>query len=226
MPYDICYWGFFLSQGNQFTKCFENACWCLRLWSPWTAFTCCCPLSWMLIWLRSEVVDLCYIHCHIFKQELLFIASKQLQTMLWVVDALLFFIDCEQTLHPLSAQLSHWQMFLQNGEYTTFWYLQLLCYLTQLQFMISQNEFVEFFGIFWDNYRIRATWAFSNICVSTTAFKICIPPLNHCLRLYLVGITLLLYLNFFFHQKAMLYQHTKFRFFSLFWKFSTVTSLK
>ena len=35
-------------------------------------------------------------------------------------------------------------MFMQNGEYTAFWYLQLLCYLTQLQFMIGQNKFVEF----------------------------------------------------------------------------------
>ena len=28
--------------------------------------------------------------------------------------------------HPLWTQLSHWQMFMQNGEYTTFWYLQLI----------------------------------------------------------------------------------------------------
>ena len=40
---------------------------------------------------------------------------------------------------------------MQNGEYTAFWYLQLLCYLMQLQFMISQNEFVEFFSVFQDN---------------------------------------------------------------------------
>ena len=38
-----------------------------------------------------------------------------------------------------------WQMFMQNGEYTAFWYLQLLCYLMQLWFMIGQNEFAEFF---------------------------------------------------------------------------------
>ena len=25
---------------------------------------------------------------------------------------------CEQTLHPLWTQLSHWKMFMQNGEYT------------------------------------------------------------------------------------------------------------
>ena len=35
-------------------------------------------------------------------------------------------------------------MFMQNGEYTAFWYLQLLCYLTQFQFTVGQNEFEEF----------------------------------------------------------------------------------
>ena len=35
-------------------------------------------------------------------------------------------------------------MFMQNVVYTAFWYPQLLCYLTQLQFTISQNGFVEF----------------------------------------------------------------------------------
>ena len=59
------------------------------------------------------------------------------------VDAL-FLIDCEQTWHSLWTQLSHWQMFMQNGEYIAFWYFQLLCYLTQLQFTIGQNDFVEF----------------------------------------------------------------------------------
>ena len=42
--------------------------------------------------------------------------------------------------HPLWTQLSHWQMFMQKGEYTAFWYLQLLCYLMQLQFMIGQKS--------------------------------------------------------------------------------------
>ena len=27
------------------------ACWCLHLWSLWTGFTCCYPLSWLPIWL-------------------------------------------------------------------------------------------------------------------------------------------------------------------------------
>ena len=45
------------------------AWWCLRLWSLWTAFTCCCPLSWLSIWLQSEVVYPCFIQCHIFAQN-------------------------------------------------------------------------------------------------------------------------------------------------------------
>ena len=46
-------------------------CWCLHLWSLWTAFTYCCSLSWLLIWLQSEVGDPCFIHYHIFIQKLL-----------------------------------------------------------------------------------------------------------------------------------------------------------
>ena len=130
------------------------------------------------------------------------------------------FWTTDQTWHPLWTQLSHWQMFLQNGEYTAFWYLQLLCYLMKLIFTISQNEFVEFFGVFWDNCRIWVTWAFSIICVCTAALKVSIPPLNSCFRQSRVQITLikpLLCLNSIFpYQKAMLDKHTKFRFFHCF----------
>ena len=40
------------------------------------------------------------------------------------------------------------------------------------------NEFVEFFRVFLDNYRIWVIWAFSIICVCKTAFKFSLPPLN------------------------------------------------
>ena len=71
MLYNIHYWWFFFSQGNWWTKYFAHpkirrpnlTCWCLYLSSLWMAFTCCCSLSWLLIWLRSEVVDPCFIHC-------------------------------------------------------------------------------------------------------------------------------------------------------------------
>ena len=162
------------------------------------------------------MVDPCFIGCLIFMQKTLFVPLKQLETTLWIVDALLFFINCEQTLHPLLTQLSHWQMFMQNDVYTAFWYLQLLCCLKQLQFKISQNNFVEFFGIFQDNCQIWATWAFSIICVCTITLKVTITSLNHYFRQSRVWITLIKLLlclkNIFSHQKAMLYQHTKFRF--------------
>ena len=53
------------------------ACWCLHLWLHWMAFICCCALSWLLIWLQSEVMDPCFIHCHIFMQTFFFVALKQ-----------------------------------------------------------------------------------------------------------------------------------------------------
>ena len=59
-------------------------------------------------------------------------------------------------------------MFMQNGEYTAFWYLQLFCYLTQLHFTIGQKDFVEFFGIFRDNCRI---WKNTNVYLSLIAYK-------------------------------------------------------
>ena len=76
------------------------------------------------------------------------------------------------------------------------------------------------FGVFQDNCWTWATWVFSIISVCMIAFKVSIPPLNHCFKWNRVWITLikpLLCLNSIFsHQKAMLYQHTKFRFFHFF----------
>ena len=80
--YDICYWWFFLSQGNRWTKYLV----CLKIQRSKTCllmleylvildgFACCCQLSWLWI----EVKDLCFIHCHILKRKLLFVALKQL----------------------------------------------------------------------------------------------------------------------------------------------------
>ena len=45
------------------------AFWCLHLSSLSTAFTRCFLLNWQPIWLRREVVDLCFIYCHIFMQK-------------------------------------------------------------------------------------------------------------------------------------------------------------
>ena len=114
----------------------------------------------------SIVTHLCYIET---------VANNALNHQCIVV-----LFDCEQMQHPISTRLAHFQMFMQNDEYTAFWYLQLLCYITQLQFMMGQNKFGEFLGVFWDNCRIWVNWPFSIICVCMTAFKVSIPPLNCC----------------------------------------------
>ena len=51
-------------------------------------------LVWIWGKLISEVVDPCFIHCHMLSKNLFFVALKQLQTTLWIVDVL-FLIDCE-----------------------------------------------------------------------------------------------------------------------------------
>ena len=73
---------------------------------------------------------------------------------------------------------------------------------------------------FEDNCRIWATSAFSIIYVCTTAFQVSIPSLNCCFkrsRFQVTPFKLLLCLNsIVFHQKAMFYHCTKFRFFHCF----------
>ena len=72
----------------------------LSFWSLWMAFTSCFPLSWRSFCFRCAVVDLCFNHCHIPTQKILFSSLAQLQTALWILDSLLFFFGCEQTRLP------------------------------------------------------------------------------------------------------------------------------
>ena len=67
----------------------------------------------------------------------------------------------------------------------------ILRYLTQLQFTLGQNEFVESFGVFQDNCWIWVTWAFNIICVCMTMFNVRMLPLNHCFWQRKVRITLI-----------------------------------
>ena len=156
---------------------------------------------------------------HIYT-KLLFVALKQLQTMPWIDNALLFLIDCEQTQHPFSTLVSHWQMFMQNGKYSALWYFQLLC----------QNEFVKFFVVFLDNCRIWVTWEFSIICICTAVFKVSIPLLNHYFQWCRIRITLikplLCFEQYFFPSESNALSTHEIQIFSLFWKFATVASLK
>ena len=62
----------------------------VSFWSLWTAFTNCYPLSWRSFCFRCIKVDLCFIHCHIPTQKILFTSLEQLQTALWIRNALFF----------------------------------------------------------------------------------------------------------------------------------------
>ena len=55
----------------------------------------------------------------------------------------------------------------------------------------TKTNLWSFFGVFWDNYQIWASWVFSMICVCTTAFKDSTKPLNHCFQCSRVRITLI-----------------------------------
>ena len=77
MLYNICHWWFFLSQGNRWTKYLvhpkiQRPKLCLLMFASLVVLDC----FHLLIWLRSEVMDPCFIHCHIFTQKLLFIVLK------------------------------------------------------------------------------------------------------------------------------------------------------
>ena len=210
MLHNINYWWFFLSQGNRWIKYHKYggqniACWCLCLWSFWTAFTCCCPLSWLPIWLRSEVVDPCFIQYHIFTQNLLFVALKQLQTTLncWhIFDRL--WANVVATLNTaFSLTNVHAKCWIHCLPISS---TPLLSYTTSI--FNRPNEFVEFFGVFQDNCQIWATRVFSIICV-----WLCLKSAYHLLTVVFDD---LLEQYFSPHQKVMLYQHTKFKYFHCF----------
>ena len=128
MLYNFRYWWFFFfSQGNHRIKYvaypeIRKPKLCLLMFAP-------------LVVLDSGVKW--WIHCHIYAKTSFCFIETDANTTLWIVDDLLFLIDCKQTQQIFWRQLSHWQMFMQNDEYTAFWYLQLLFYLTQLQFTID-----------------------------------------------------------------------------------------
>ena len=115
---------FFLPQGSRWTKYVAHPK--IRRPKPCLLmFASLVTVSWLLIWILSEVVDPCFNHYHKFMQNI-FSYVETVSNMLWIVNASLTLIDCEQTVHPLWTHLSHWRIFMKNGEYTAFWYPRLL----------------------------------------------------------------------------------------------------
>ena len=124
MRYNICYWWFFISKGNRWTKYLAHPK--IRKPKPYLLmFASLVALDGFHLLLSTQLTtyltpewsggSMFHQLAHIYAKTL-FLALKQLQTMLWIVDTFLFLIDCEKTRYPLWIQLSDWQMFMQNGE--------------------------------------------------------------------------------------------------------------
>ena len=116
-------------------------------------------------------------------------------------------------------------MFMQNGEYIAFWYLQRLCYLTQLQFTISQSEFVEslvFSGITAEFGRTERSASFVSVRLRLkSAYHLLIivsdgaEPQQHLSSYYFAW-------TVFFPSESNALSTHEIQIFPLFWKFTTV----
>ena len=172
-------------------------CWCFHLWLLWTAFTFYCLLCWLPVWLQSGG-SMFHPLSHIYaKTPFCYVETVANCVFDWLST------NAAPTLNTA---------FLLTNIHTKWW---ICCFLKSSTPLLSHTTSIydqpkwvcEVFGVFQDNCRIWATWAFSIICVCMTTFKVSIVPLNHCFRCR-VQITLiksLLCLNSIFsHQKAML----------------------
>ena len=65
------------------------------------AFTCCCLLSWLPMWLQSEVVDPCFVYCHIFTKKFFYCIKNVANNALnrWRVDFDLLWANATPTLN-------------------------------------------------------------------------------------------------------------------------------
>ncbi len=84
----------------------DFASWLLHFWTFQMAFTSCTPLSWLLIWLQSEIVDPRFVHYHKPTQEIIVIPSKQCQTSPYIVYSLLLLFHCDQMRHTFERLFS------------------------------------------------------------------------------------------------------------------------
>ena len=228
MLYNICYWWLFFSQGNWWTKYLVHP----KIWRPKP----CLLMFASLVALNG--------FCLLLSTKLTADLTPE-----WIGGSIFYPLShiytktpfcCVETVANNTLNCQHIVVFDQlwanmiptfnrafslTNVFAKWWIHCLLIFSSSLlshatQFMIGQNEFVEFFGVFRDNCQIWATWAFSISCVCMTKLKVSIPPLNYCFpwsRVWITLIKLLLCLNSIFsHQKPILYQLKKFRFFHWF----------
>ena len=204
MLYNICYWRFFLYQGNWWTKYLAH---------PKTQR----PKPCLLMF--SSLVTLDSFHLLLSTQLTANLTPEwsggsMFHPLLYIYAKNPFSFVETVANHTLNRQCAvvFDQLWANTAPTlnTAFWYIQLFCYLTSIY-----NQLKRVCWVFWC-FPGQLTWVFSIILVCTTMFKVSIPPLNHCFqwsRVWIILIKPLLSLNCIFsHQKAMFYQHTKLRF--------------
>ena len=183
MLYNIRYWWFFISHGNRWTKYLvhpkiQRPKPCLLFfffWLLWMAFTCCCPLNWLSIWLQREMVDPCFIHCQNFTLKLLCyvetVANNTLNCRHHVVLEWVW-ANAAPTLNT---------SFLLTNVHAKWWIHCFLISSTLLSYAISiYDQPKRVCGVSLVFFRTTAKfgqpWVFSIFCVCMTTFKVSIPP--------------------------------------------------
>ena len=179
-------------------------------------------LVWVWGKLISEVVDPCFIHCHMLSKNLFFVASKQLQTTLWIVDVL-FLIDCEH-----SFLIDKYSCKMVNTLPSDIFNSSLISYNSNLELAKpSLWSYLVFSGTTVDFGRPEHS---ASLCVCMTGFKVSIPPLNSCFWQSRAQITLikpLLCLNSIFPIRKQSFINIRNYDFPIFFKkFATVASRK
>ena len=188
------------------------------------AFTCSCPLSWLPIWLQSEVVYPGFIVSYLCKNSFLLPWNSCKQH--WIIDALLFLIDVSK-----SATNFENSFLIDKCSYEM---------VNTLPSDIFNSSAISCnFNLWSTKTSLWSFWYFPgqlpNLGDQSIQHHLClynrvsITPLNHCFQESRVRITLMKPLlcsnSIFSYQKAMLYQHTKFRFFHCFENLQQSSSL-
>ena len=154
-----------------------------------------------------------------FMQKLLFVALKQLQTTLWIVDALLFFYRLWANAVPTLNTT-----FSMTNVCTKWWtrclLISLISLLSHATSIYDRPKWV--YGVFRCFQGQQPN--LNNLIVQYHLWlKVSIPPLNRCFRITIIK--LLLCWNIIFPSESNALS-THVQIFPLFWKFATVASLK
>ena len=168
------------NRSNNASHNFSSQLLCFRrLWCTFTRFN---PLFWPFTWFRRIVVDPCFTYRHRSTQKLFRIAVIIGQILLRSSHTNAFLVDCEESRHSSSTELSHAQMCMQNIDHTLNWDGYNFSYITHFHFWVIQNNIMDFIDYFWYSDLIWTTWTWYGFCARTTTAKFGKPLLNDSIR--------------------------------------------